>query len=230
MRVWVASLTLALVAISASGGELITGAAVPTNTNGTATRSGWASSELTDYNRQAFRITDGSGLGSVGTLYRTHSNNPHQTMWLSHNPAGFPALDPNPYVIVDLGAEYLVDSMHIWNYNESGSLTRSVKDLDIRSSTTLGSGGNPPATDTFELEQSLVLLAGTGSGSYEGQRINFDTAFLARYIMLDVNSNFGGDDYGLSEVQFFAVVPEPSSLGVIALGALGLLARRRRGA
>ena len=53
---------------------------------------------------------------------------------------------------------------------------------------------------------------------------------MARYVLIDVTSNFGDTAHsGLSEVQFFGV-PEPGTCVLLALGVLVLvpLVRRRR--
>jgi hypothetical protein len=38
----------------------------------------------------------------------------------------------------------------------------------------------------------------------------------------------GNGGFAINEIQAFDVVPEPTSLGLLALGGIGLLARRRR--
>jgi hypothetical protein len=60
-------------------------------------------------------------------------------------------------------------------------------------------------------------------------------------VRINIDSNHGGKNFndplstdgfnefaGLSEVQFFAVIPEPSSAAVLLLGAAGLAGARRR--
>jgi hypothetical protein len=71
------------------------------------------SSELAGFgDRGAGNLVDHSG--QVG---RTHDLNPDQTMWLNNGTLGAPN-DLAPEVTFDLGGEFFVDHMNVWNYNE----------------------------------------------------------------------------------------------------------------
>jgi hypothetical protein len=168
-----------------------------------------ASSQLTSFNRHAINAVNGSGLTDG-----MHSNNPHQTMWLTTVP-GFGGADTDPWYRVDLGAIYELVSFQVWNYNESGQLGRGVNAVDFLISSD-GSSFTPAGTFTF--------AQGSGQNSYTGQ--SFPFIQTARYVLLDINSNWGGDGYGLSEIQF-TQIPEPAVLGLLGLGMMSLMRRRQ---
>jgi hypothetical protein len=76
------------------------------------------------------------------------------------------------------------------------------------------------------------MAPGDGATDY-GQTIDLD-GVTARYVKLAIHGNFPGGDngfVGLSEVQIFGV-PEPSSMVLAALAAVGMavVVRRRRAA
>jgi hypothetical protein len=50
----------------------------------------------------------------------------------------------------------------------------------------------------------------------------------ARYVRLHLLNHFANNGVGFNEVAFGTIVPEPGSIILMGLGALGLLARRFR--
>lgn len=179
-----------------------------------------ASSEIPpNFNRQDDFIVDGSGLGGGQHLTAVEPN-----MWLSTG-TSFGGDDLDPSVIFNLGAEYTIESFHVWNYNEAppNLTSRGVNGVTIQY-------GSTPALGSTLAEVTNFAQA-TGLDNYEGEDFSGFTPFNAQYIKFDINSNHGGDNnfYGLSEVQFDGVlVPEPGSLLLVSLGACSLLLRRRR--
>ncbi|MFK7911655.1 MAG: PEP-CTERM sorting domain-containing protein [Akkermansiaceae bacterium] len=179
-----------------------------------------ASSEIGGtFNRQDDFLVDGSGLSGG-----THVTAVQPNMWLSSGTA-FGGDDPDPSVTFDLGAVYTINSFHVWNYNEAPpNLTaRGVNSVSVEYGTTVGLGSTVSGITNF--------AEADGLNTYAGENFSGFTAFNARYIKFDINSNHGGDNnfYGLSEVQFDGVlVPEPSSSALLGLAGLALILRRRR--
>ena len=224
---------LASLATSASAGAAVITTDVVPQSGG-----GWFSSQISDfgpYNREAENISNDSfdtNLSNNPDDGPGHTSDPNDSMWLTKVP-GVGGSDTDPFIIVDLGAEYIVNGFHIWNYNELGGNTnRGVRLADVYSSTgdRTNAGDGPPEAGTFALRQSFEFAQAPGTNGYTGTAYTFTTPFTTRYVKFDINSSWGADGFGLSEVQFDGTpVPEPSSLGgLLAIGAAAALRRRRR--
>jgi hypothetical protein len=187
------------------------------------------SSELVSgFDRQANYLVDGSGFdGGTGT----HSITPDGAMWLNNGTFAGPN-DPNaPGAVItfDLGSNYLLSSLTVWNYNEflSGRpelLGRGANAVEILVASSEGGAFTSLGNFTFDIAPGL-------DNADFGQDIDlsgFGAAGDARLVKFNITSNHGGDNnfVGLSEVRFDAV-PEPS-VGILALiGLAGFLRRRR---
>ena len=133
-------------------------------------------------------------------------------MWLSSCCNANPfVLDADPYVVFDLGAVYNVTSIDVWNYNEGApNLTnRGVNAVSIEYGNTLtfgtsGSGFGSTLAGVTNFSQA------NGLNTYAGESFNAIAPFEAQYIKFDINSNHGGDSFGLSEVQFNGTLVSPS--------------------
>jgi hypothetical protein len=181
-----------------------------------------ASSEIPpNFTRFDDYIVDGSGLTGG-----THVNGPPDgTMWLSTG-SSFGGDDLDPSVTFDLGAIYTVTSFQVWNYNELAGSTdltgRGVNAVTVEYGLTATLGSTVPGITNFARADA--------TSTYTGEVFNGFAPFNARYIKFDIDSNHGGDNnfYGLSEVQFSGtVVPEPSAVVLLSLGAIALFCRRR---
>lgn len=151
-----------------------------------------ASSEIPpNFTRFDDFLIDGSGLNAVGE----HGTSPDTSMWLSTGD-GFGGADLDPFVIFDLGAVYEVNSLRVWNYNESGTLSRrGVNAVSVQYGTTNALGSTIAGITNF--------TQAPGAAGYTGELFTPAT-FNARYVKFDIDSNHGGDNnfYGLSEVKF----------------------------
>ena len=155
----------------------------------------------------------------------------------------------------DLGATFTLDSIKVWNFNDSSRYAAGIRQVDIYISN-VANPGDPEIAgagngDNWTLWASdAILTPGPGSAGYTG----FDLATVAltetfalntvstRYVRFEVDSTFRSDAINLgggtgdttnvaalAQIEFYQAdaVPEPSSALLGCLGMLALLRRRR---
>lgn len=117
-------------------------------------------------------------------------------------------------LIFDLGATYNVYSGSIWNYGGGCCGTaRSVKDLSVEVSV--------DGIDYFTIGD--FVLGQSSEVPIYSQTIALNTT--ASYIKFNLNSNYGDNYTGLSEVQFTGeatTIPEPTTIALLACGLIGI--------
>ena len=165
-----------------------------------------ASSEIAGGGRPPARLIDGSGL--TGTDHDLSTLN----QWLS-SAGGNPAWggnDADPWVIFDLGAIYIVDSMEVWNFSEATwSVARGVNGVSVE----YGSTTATMATGVIDGSSTVPGITNLTIAPATSPTITGTTYALggikARYIKIDITpgsgiGNHGGDNnfYGMNEVQF----------------------------
>lgn len=143
---------------------------------------------------------------------------------------------------VDLGGEYIVDTLNFFNFGVSTSAnnTRGLQQADIYYSTeSLGNNADNNGLPFDNTGWSIFGVAGEqmfSMGPTDGNELGPDTIDLggitARFIAFDVNSTFPGGtagQAGIGEVQFFGtLIPEPSTLLLIGLSGAAFCALRRK--
>ena len=144
------------------------------------------------------------------------------------------ALTPGAWLVLDLGATYTtLDDLHIWNVREV--VNRGTKNIDLfyavsptvtpvtNSAYSFTSGGWTSWLTNHDLPMA------TAGGTDSDDVIDLNGIASARYLGIRINSNYNSNfRVGFAEMQV-TTVPEPGGVSLLALGSLGVLARRRRG-
>lgn len=166
--------------------------------------------------RVASHTIDGSGLDLAGH----HSVEPDGDMWLVG--CGACSNGNLGWIQWDLGQSRNLTGFHLWNYNEQTTYSlRGVQTADILISLN--------GTDYTNLG-SRTFVQASGAASYTGE--DYVLATTARYVKFNITSNFNAAEtgfVGLSEIRFTddSAVPEPASMGLLALGGAALLGWRK---
>jgi hypothetical protein len=121
---------------------------------------------------------------------REHSSDP-SSMWRSAKG------EAKGWVEFDFAQPRKLETLLVWNYNETWHTDRGVRKLDLSAWT--------PETGWQKIRDNQLLESAEGSNSYdEPTLVRFD-AITAQEIRLDGLTSLGDSDYvGLSKVQFFA--------------------------
>ena len=165
----------------------------------------------------------------------THSTLSNHHWW------SYPLNADNPaQLTIDLNENYILTTVQVWNYNESGVTVRSSRNVEIHVSPdndplnlvklfTNGTGLFDNGTGDFLFPQ------GPGQATYTGFELDLTSVTNAsllsnvRLIQIKpINSYDNSAGVGLAEVQFGGVIaPEPSTALLAAFAGLALARRRR---
>ncbi len=175
-------------------------------------------SPLRAYNGSGLSDTSGVETGdAVPAAWPTHGagGTTTRTQWLSASSTG----DALRWIRFDLGQAYHVTGMHVWNYNAANQTNYGFRYVDVLVSTN--------GVDFTKVAADLELARASGLTTYAGETYTIPCGAV-RYIQIEglKSRNWGGSMCGLAEVRFLAV-PEPATCGLLCLGTIALLRRRR---
>ena len=204
-----------------------------------------ATTEFTFGPMPAVRLIDSSGF-SVGDASAMTTGSAVPGVWPLHSSdrpndgysSGFTGFGNDaealPVLVFDLGAEYDISGLHLWNGNNNVGYWSPFEDVNVFSVsgmnlTVPGSGGTAVSFNRVPVPN------GPDAGETRALSITG-----ARYLLLQVTDAFKGPTDGnlapvspgyseAVEIRFIGtVVPEPGVTGLLMLGAAGLIQRRRR--
>jgi hypothetical protein len=209
---------MAILACTTVWADIITptGATAYTNYSGQPPTKLIADTQLTkpnpnDATTWTYKITDWNGWMA--------SNNTPNDEWL----------------LFDLGQSYNINKIDLWNYYQqnSGGSARGVKDFVVWKSDSSGTLVSQLATISLPAD----LFSNTKYPDMPCHQYALSGGTGVQWVKLVINScqttgsdgqpgvtGTGGGYVGLSAVRFESVVPEPSTLALLAAGLVGLLA------
>lgn len=154
------------------------------------------------------------------------------------NPDNGPA---NAYIVIDLGAQFQITSMTLFNTHNSQFGDRGTGNFSFEASNSITAPGVLGSDLSGAITTILngALSAAPVSNPISGQTFAVSNTNTFRYIKFEPHSVAsanapccGTNVYGLNEVRVFSdAVPEPSSMALLGgglLAGLASLARRRR--
>lgn len=146
----------------------------------------------------------------------------------------------------DLGASYVLDSIHVWNHNEASRFVDGINQLDIYVATSLSDPSSDPEAGSFtsdwtQIGTDVLFAEAPGATTYTGFDLVSGTTggtvslpgTAVRFVRFEIDTAHsftegGTNEVGMAEIQFYAV-PEPSAFALIAgmFGLTWVMVRRR---
>lgn len=168
-------------------------------------------------------LVNGSGLTGTG-ITATHGQFGNTNMWHAGNGQGGGAPAPvvdDQFVTISLGGTYNIESIYIWQHNQTGNFGRGVNQFDLLYSTDGGLNFTASSSNN-------TLAISTGGNISALQFAMSHTGVTHVRIEIDTAHSGAVNEYvGLSEVMI-TTVPEPTSSALLAFGTISLLLRRKR--
>jgi hypothetical protein len=143
-----------------------------------------------------------NGAGMTGLDHA--SDTPVYKMWMGANS------DIPKWFKVNLGDSYDMDHMMIYNFNWTGYTNRGCRNVQIFYSNSVADPGNPvnnpgnwtAAGSTFDLTQAPGADDYGTTNPVAPDDVDL-TGITARWISIKINSHYGGNYCGLSEILFY---------------------------
>ncbi len=108
----------------------------------------------------------------------------------------------NQWLAVDLGDFYDVDGVYVWHYSDGGNAANGVQHLDVLFAASLSDTFGSGASISNDYYGAISKTSSAATSGHPGQFIGFDPPVAARYVLLDITSNYGSSYVGLAEVRF----------------------------
>ncbi len=133
-------------------------------------------------------------LHSFGQCFVDRHDSSDHSSWESCSPSS----NPNPargtghWIMYDLGSTYALGQFHFWNYNYPGETNKGMQNIII------DYGIN---TSSWQGGINHTVSEAIASSFYEGEVGPQLNGAEARYVLITIEENYGGDCFGFSEMR-----------------------------
>lgn len=142
-------------------------------------------------------LIDDSGMSGGNGINQKHASlNQRDTMFISNRG------DTKGEIVFSFETFNRFGSVAIWNYNQISKLDCGVASFEISYSE---DGYHYHSIGTHVLEKGMGIDSATSK--IDGKAYLSLNGIKAKFIKINILSNYGGNQFGLSEVRFFSYVP-----------------------
>ena len=101
--------------------------------------------------------------------------------------------DAGHWIIYQFPEEVEIESIHLWNLNNPDYLNAGAKTIELSAS---------QDSENWRIVDTLEVNMGVGDRTYLGELVEDFKGVRAKYIMLTILTNYGGECAGFSEIKF----------------------------
>jgi hypothetical protein len=147
-----------------------------------------------------------TAIQATAQCYPDRHNTSWNEGWLSCSTAPHPIAErpDGHWIKYDLGNTYRLSTVKLWNYNDPKRLNQGMRDFTIDYST---DGENWKQLGMYTLPKA------PGTSTYEGEVVANFTGDTARFVVITVLNNWGGQCGGFAEVKFNVLEVTQTSQG-----------------
>ena len=147
-------------------------------------------------------LPSGTDLTDALATLHARSGSAHAESWTNFTSVG------NPVFVFDLGAGNTdISSILLWQYGNSGGVNDTKNFRVILHTEAEGNTFDFTSESADLTDEASGMGAGVLTASNVAQQFSFSSAQSVRYVALRIDTNYGGNRYGLGEIRFASTSP-----------------------